>query len=375
MSVVTHDVTGSGALSHVVPDQWPVVVTVNTMDFLEHGVCVGDTVVLTPEVDGTVYVTAVSNFTLTLTSDDADVPAEGVVGFTVTASAFGATVADPNFRFTDPMVPRTSGGYLVRWYEAGAGGEHDITRFIGYTVQDFFFSSDLRPVTIALRNPQGQPMPGIYVTLTSDGGNWSVTRLTDAGGMAYYQMAQGGYYVTLTDTAHPDRVFDTNNMAITVTGTLEGEPVYDQQGNLVPQMPDNPVWVYTVNWLDLPSPVVPTLAVPSAKRSWMHVAVAAGPSGVPVQFRRFTVEMLTPVRLDNGFIVTSGSSTYSLDSAGVASIPLVRGSRVRVSFSQAPLAMTFDVPDQADFNLVDMESSDPFGVTLPKVFYPIRMSP
>jgi len=373
MSVVTHDVADSGVITHPAPDQWPILLTTDNVNLVEHGVCVGDTVVLGPEAGDTVYVQSVTSpSAMLLTSDAVDVPAEGAADFTVAASAFGATEADPNFRFVDPAVPRTSGGYLIRWYE---GGEPLISRFIGYIAQDFFFSSDLRPVTIALKNPQGQPLPNVYVTLTSDGGTWSVTRLTDAGGMAYYQVAQGGYYVTLTDIEHPDRVFDSNNMAITVTGTLEGEPVYDEQGNLVPQMPDNPTWVYTVSWLDLPSPVVPTLAVPSARRSWMHVAVATGPSGVPAQFRRFVVELLTPVRLDNGFIITSGSSTYSLDSAGLASIPLVRGSRVRVSFSQAPLAMTFNVPDQADFNLVDMESSDPFGVTLPKVFYPYRCSP
>lgn len=372
MGVVTHDVAGTGVLSQDTPDQWPIRLTVNSLNFAEHGVCVGDVVALDPAVAGTVYAQSVSPTVLVLMCDDAPTPTMGSTDFTVTASAYGATAAAPNFRFTDPMVPRTAGGYLIRWYE---GGEPDITRYIGYTTQDFFFSSDLRPVTIALRNPQGQPLLGVHVTLTSDGGTWSVTRLTDAGGMAYYQVSQGGYYVTLTDTAHPDRVFDTNNMAITVTGTLEGEPVYDLQGNLVPQMPDNPVWVYTVSWLDLPSPVVPTLVVPSANRAWMHVAVAAGPSGVPTQFRKFTVELLTPVRLDNGFIVMAGSSVYSLDSAGLASVPLVRGSRVRVSFSQAPLALTFNVPSQADFNLVDMESSDPFGVTLPKVFYPLRMSP
>ncbi len=372
MSVVTHDVAGSGVLSQDVPLQWPIRLTASAVNFLEHGVCVGDVVVLDPAVAGTVYVLDVSPTTLLLTSDGAPTPAMGATNFTVIASAFGTTHADPNFRFTDPLVPRTAGGYLIRWYE---GGEPGITRLIGYTVQDFFFSSDLRPVTIALKSPQGQPLPGIHVTLTSDGGLWSVTRLTDAGGMAYYQVAQGGYYVTLTDTARPGRVFDTNNMAITVTGTLKGEPMYDQQGNLVPQLPDNPVWVYTVSWLDLPSPVMPVLAVPSANRAWMHVAVAAGPSGVPAQFRKFTVELLTPVRLSNGFILTADSSVYFLDSAGRASVPLVRGSRVRVSFLQTSLALTFNVPDRAEFNLVDMESSDPFGVTLPKVFYPYRCSP
>lgn len=280
-------------------------------------------------------------------------------GLTLTMSVYGPDLAPVagtpvkmveygigQYRTSSEVVPLSAGTYVCLVLLAG-----DV---IGYTVQDVFSQVSMRTVSIGALGMDGQGYSGVHVTMTRVPEGNVVMTTTGQNSTARFQLADGDYFITFRDPRYPGRTFSTNNYTFTVKS---------------PEDTDTNAVTYSLRWLDVAA--YENNGVPTEKRSIMHVCMRNGPEGSVSAYRRFSVELRTPWR-DGALLVTPGSREYRLDSAGNADISLIRGSRVQVSFPDTGGAMTFDVPDAAEFNVTDVHVDDPFAVSVPVIFYPMR---
>lgn len=268
-----------------------------------------------------------------------------------TGSAFSTIeLGDGLYRSESPFVPLVEGPHLAVWFA------DDV--FDHYQVFDVYQPYSARAVTVGFRRVGTRvPYQGLHVTFTRSDGNYSITGITKSTGIIALTLEDANYYITIHDLNNPTRVFTANNFFLDVV-----DPSTRSSANDV---------TYDIEWLDVPN--TDEVLIPAQFKSLMHVQILSGPDGTPAAYQQFTVDLLSAMRL-NGTVIASGRKHYVLDATGSADVPMIRNSRVRLSFPQAEISTTFLVPDESSFDFADITGTDPFTVTAPSIFYPYRTS-
>jgi hypothetical protein len=256
------------------------------------------------------------------------------------------------FRFSEPVTFTSEGAYLFVIRDS-----EEPETATEYAVYDVFQPIGTRVVELRFAGPDLEPYPSIYATILDDRQEIVESGRASPGGVLYCHLVDGSYTVTARDTERADRVFDVNNFVLTVAAPTEEAP------NLT---------TFTLSYLDVGP--VQDLSVPAEYRSLMRVQVLVGPEGIPGYYRKFTVEQLTSWR-GAGLVLIKGDKSYLLDSNGRASVSLIRGSEVRVSFPGSDVSVRFTVPDSAEFLFSDISGTDPFTIVIPRIYRPYSTSP
>lgn len=224
---------------------------------------------------------------------------------------------------------------------------------------DVFSSILTRSLTIGVSDAHGLPYSNLRGYLVSADGRSSISFDLDTAGLTTINVEAGNYYVVFFDIYHPQRVFTRNNFLLTVYPPKAADDV-----NRI---------VYTLDWIDLPEIPNPRLQLPSNYYSWLHIRIATGPAGVAVTYKRLGVTLLNPIRCGNT-IVTPATTFYYLDDDGKCTIPLIRGSDVKLFFASTDFCVVFTVPNKPEFDLTEVFTLDKVGIQAAPIFIPYKES-